>query len=367
MDIGLILLVTFSCLAAIQLYFYLFWFTGIFKPASKSPAKEEPVSVILCARNNRKGLEQHLSAILNQRYKEFEVIVVNDGSTDESKDWLDKMDAEFERLKVIHLDIDDRYHRGKKFAQTIGIKAAKHPRLIFTDTDCEPVSEHWIREMSKSYSKGTEIVLGVSNYKRAARFLNWLIQLETFHTALLYVNFALKGRAYMGVGRNLSYQRELFFKVKGFASHQHLISGDDDLFVNETATQNNVSVCLSPEAMTISDPPKNFSAWYRQKMRHFSTGKRYRGRDKFSLGLYYFSLLFFYLFLVATFFFPNWWQYAIGIFGLRLMVQAIVLHKNMKALQYLPYYFLFPFMDLGMLFIQIFIGIRGYFSKPLAW
>lgn len=172
----------------------------------------------------------------------------------------------------------------------------------------------------------------------------------------------------MGVGRNLAYKRSLFFSVKGFASHQHLLSGDDDLFVNETATAQNVSVCIEPEAKTISKPHEKWSHWIYQKRRHYSTGKLYKPAHKFMLGLYSISLFMFYVtFVLSLVLFPTYWLPILGIFILRFIVQAIVLLKNMQILGYKPYFFGYPLFDFGILFIQIFIGIRGYFSKPLRW
>lgn len=375
MSVLLIVLSAFGVFTIIQLCFYLGVFTRVMRWKESSNGNRLAVSVIICARNNRKFLEDNLLDVLRQDYPDFEVVVVNDGSTDGTIDFLDNLKKEESRLKVLHLDIDERFHRGKKFAQTIGIKGAKNDILVFTDADCKPSSNQWLKNTVKEYSNDTEIVLGVANYNRKIGLTNWIVQLETFHTHLLYLNFALAKMPYMGVGRNLSYKRPLFFSVKGFASHQHLLSGDDDLFVNETATKSNTSVCIHPDAKTLSEPPRNLGAWIRQKKRHFSTGKLYRTKHKFVLFLYSFSLLMFCVTAViggvmsaedfATA--PHWLYAVLGVVGLRFLVQAIVLYGNMKKLDYLKYYLVFPLMDIGILLIQIFIGIQGYFSKPKRW
>ncbi|MBO6517268.1 MAG: glycosyltransferase [Bacteroidia bacterium] len=385
MDIGLILFVGFCVVAGIQLFYYLFLFTGVFKKRSLPPVNLEGVSVVICTRNNRPFLEANLDAVLHQDHPNFEVIVVNDGSTDGTIDFLDKLDKQHNHLNVLHLDIDERFHRGKKFAQTIGIKAAKNDQLIFTDADCKPASDQWLRETARHFTEGTDLVLGVGNYTRQASLTNWIIQLETFHSLLFYINMALARMPYMGVGRNLAYRRELFFKVKGFASHQHLLSGDDDLFVNETATKTNTAVNLAPEAFTVSEPKKSIGTWMKQKKRHFSTGKLYKPKHRFILGLYSFSLFLYYA-LGSLTIYSLFFDYAIiqaeskslithgglliaasTIVLVRLFTQGIVLYKNMKVFDYKKYFWVFPFFDLGILFIQIFIGIRGYYSKPQRW
>ncbi len=367
MDISFILFIAFASVATLQLFFY--W--GIFSRTMAAPKTYTPskvgISVIICARNNYTFLEEHLDLILNQKHVDFEVIVVNDGSTDGTIDFLDTKAKEHARLKVLHLDIDERFHRGKKFAQTIGIKAAAHELMVFTDADCAPASDQWLNIMSKHMTPDKSIVLGVGNYKRKASITNWIIQLETFHSLMLYINFALAKMPYMGVGRNLSYKRSLFFSVKGFASHQHLLSGDDDLFVNETATKANVNVCLDPNAFTVSEPKASFGQWMTQKKRHYSTGKMYKFSHRFVLALYSFSLLFYYILGTLAILDEQFLIPVLAIIGFRFLTQAIVLFRNMKVFDYLKYYWLFPFLDLGILLIHIFIGVRGYFSKPLRW
>src|SRR5690606_34092381 len=162
---------------------------------------------------------------------------------------------------------------GKKFALSLGIKAAQYEHLVFTDADCVPESSDWLTHMAGAFSGGKEIVLGYSPYLRRAGMLNALIRFETFHTAMSYLSYALKGKPYMGVGRNMAYTKSLFFRGKGFASHMHIASGDDDLFVNQNATPHNTTICIHPEAHVWSEPKTTFSAYARQKTRHAGASK----------------------------------------------------------------------------------------------
>src|SRR5581483_1786901 len=141
----------------------------------------------------------------------------------------------------------DRFKTGKKFALTMGIKASKNEYLLFTDADCRPASANWITRMAVNFNRSTEIVLGYSPYQSAGGLLNSFIRFETIRTAINYLSAALAGNPYMGIGRNLAYTKTLFFKNKGFASHMHVMSGDDDLFVNENATAGNTTIEIHPE------------------------------------------------------------------------------------------------------------------------
>src|SRR5690606_18731091 len=141
----------------------------------------------------------------------------------------------------------------------------KYDHLIFTDADCEPKSPNWIQEMMNAYRPNTELVLGYSPYFKKSGLLNFIIRYETFYTALQYFSFALSGKAYMGVGRNLSYKKETFFRVKGFASHNHIVAGDDDLFVNEVANKFNTEITIHPHSFMYSIPKNTWGDWFRQK------------------------------------------------------------------------------------------------------
>jgi hypothetical protein len=136
----------------------------------------------------------------------------------------------------------------------------------------------------------------------------------------------------MGVGRNLSYKKELFFNSKGFSSINHVPGGDDDLFVNKVATSTNTRIAIDADAITLSEPKKTFGNWIRQKDRHYSTARFYKAWHKFLLTVYNLSFFFFFpLFVTSLIFFD--WRLALGVFGLRFITQAIVYYKAMHQLQ----------------------------------
>src|SRR2546428_821134 len=268
-----IILLTVLGLAFIVNCAYLFFLYKkfAFTPLSAFYAeKQEPVSVILCARNESENLQKFLPSLFKQDYPEFEIVVVNDCSYDDSEAVLETFAEQYPNLKIVNLVEHEKYRHGKKFALTLGIKAAKYDLLLMTDADCEPVSEHWIASMQRNFTNETEIVLGFSPYAKTRGFLNSFIRFETFVTALNYFSFALVGKPYMGVGRNLAYRKELFFRNKGFAKHMHLLSGDDDLFVNENATKVNTRVEFANVSQMVSEPKTTFKEYWTQIRRHSS-------------------------------------------------------------------------------------------------
>lgn len=355
-------------MALVLILYYLLVFNKVRIYKNPTPKADfPPVSVIICARNEKENLEKFLPSVLDQDYPNFEVIVVDDGSWDGTKDFLEELDKLVPHLKVVDLNIDERYHRGKKFAVTMGIKAAQHNRLLLTDADCQPVSSKWIKTMMNAVDNETVFVIGYSPYKKNWAPMNWFIQYETLHTALQYLGHALNGMPYMGVGRNLSYTREMFFSKKGFASHQHLLSGDDDLFVNESATKANTRVQLDAQSFVETLPDKNFRRWWRQKSRHLSTGSYYKASHKFWLGLYAVSHVFFYLLLILLLVLQFNWMIILGVYLLKLLIQYVVFYGAAKKLNALRPLAILPLLDVVFAFYAIIIGIKGLFMKPEKW
>ncbi|MBL7903045.1 MAG: glycosyltransferase [Bacteroidia bacterium] len=293
----------------------------------------EPVTVIICAKNEDDNLREYLPRILSQDYPEFEVVVVNDCSWDNSENVIDELAKQYSNLKKANIKEDAYYKHGKKFAMLVGIKAAKHKRLVFTDADCYPSSNQWLKEMVKGFSGEKEIVLGYGAYSKQNGFLNKLIRFDTFVIAVQYLSSAIKQKAYMGVGRNLAYNKDLFFKQKGFSNHYHITSGDDDLFVNQAANEHNVNICVANGAITYSKPKNTFRDWRLQKARHLTTAPLYSPMTKSRLAFMYFSQIFFYCSLFALFFSIETLLLVPILLLLKMSLQWITLYKASKILQ----------------------------------
>ena len=327
-----------------------------------------PLSVIICARNEAKNLAQYLPFILTQKYPDFEVIVVNDCSSDDSEDILRTFQNQYPNLKVVKIEEHPRYKTAKKFAVTLGIKAASHEILIFTDADCKPVSENWLTLMASNYANpAVEIVLGYSPYQPKAGFLNKLIRYETFQTAINYFSFALNGMPYMGVGRNLSYKKSLFFKGKGFAAHMHIPSGDDDLFVNQNATIDNVGLEIRPDAQVWSDPKSTWMSYWKQKLRHLGAGKVYKKQHQINLGLQAASSFAFYLLLVVCLILKIELIVVGILFLLRLIAQFFAYYKAMDTLRTKELRWLLLFLDPFHYIYLTVLTVAGLFRKKTTW
>lgn len=361
----LMLFALLAFFAFIQVFYNLFFFSRLafYKSKAKTITQTHPVSVIVCARDEAANLAENLPGSLVQQYKTtHEVIVVNDNSFDESKYILEEFKRSFKQLQVVELTQEAKMIPGKKFPLSVGIKTSRYEIVLLTDADCVPASENWIERMQNTYDDNTEIVLGYGAYHKKKGMLNKLIRWETFHSALQYLSYALAGQTYMGVGRNLSYKKIIFFRNKGFSAHNHIPGGDDDLFINNAATKANTKINIDKDSFTLSRPAATWQQWVTQKKRHYTTSKFYKPMHKFLLALYAFSQFVFYPLLIAAALFYNW-QYALIIYGVKLSVQAIVYAKAMKKLDEKDLFPFFILFDMWMFFYYI-IFAPALVKKP---
>jgi glycosyltransferase involved in cell wall biosynthesis len=333
--------------------FYLFYFSArvAFIKENKIVDKKG-ITVIICARNENENLKNNLPLILNQKYDDFEVVVVNDRSWDDSIEILNNFKAKYPNLKIVDIPDNKTDNFGKKLAITIGIKAAKNNYLLFTDADCKPLSEHWINEMSKGFEGEKQIVIGVGIYEKELGFLNKIIRFDTVQIAINSLGYAKAKLAYMGVGRNLAYHQDIYYLNDGFKSHYHIESGDDDLFVNQASNKRNTQVIFSSKGMTISKPKKELRKWIYQKRRHHTTNFKYKKKHKFLLGLQYLSALAFYFLLIFSFLSDNYIKVGLILFTLRYLLIIAINYKAFKIMMCKDLLWVFPIYEIILLFCQ---------------
>ncbi len=367
---SLILAVAYLFFSLVSLFFYFYFYSRLafYKQSPSAPDDQLlPVTIVICAQNENLNLQRFLPAILNQDYPEFEVIVVDDGSTDDTRLTLQAFQQQYAWLRVIELSEMVKNKQGKKFALMMGIKGAKYEHLLLSDADCEPASDQWLRLMQSGFSAERSISLGFSPYFRKGTLLNYFIRYETFLTATNYFSYALAGQPYMGVGRNLAYHKRLFFESKGFSSHIHLMSGDDDLFINKVARAGNTSIIIDKNAFTWSEPKEKYADYFRQKMRHTSVGKYYRPVHKHLLGLHAMVTIGFYISFIALLVLQFHWEWVLGIFAFRLLVQWVLLGRISKKLDSVDLGILSPFFDILYHFYLVFISAASLFYKQKTW
>jgi len=361
--------------SSIQLCFYLLIFRRLanyqvqaLEITDTANPNPPPVSIIICAHNEIINLQKHLLLTLQQNYNNsYEVIVVNDASTDNSALFLQGLRQQYSHLKIINTRGLQRDLKGKKFALTQGIKAARYPHLLLSDADCFPASVHWLQLMARHFNNTTHIVLGYGPYLPSIPLLNTIIQFETVYTATQYLSFALVKLPYMGVGRNLAYAKQLFFRQKGFSKHAHVASGDDDLFINQVANATNTSIEIHPDAFCYSVAPQSWSEWFRQKQRHVSTSKHYSTSHKILLALLSASHFLFYGILIVGITQQVAYWPLLLVYAIRATVQVIIMARIFRVLHSNLKWWLIPILDIVFLWYYILLTPSLLFNKTTKW
>lgn len=332
------------------------------------PFKNIPISIIVCAKNEEENLSKLIPELLLQEYPEFEIVLINDGSTDKTLEIMESFRTLKSNIKIVNVKSNEAFWGNKKYALTLGIKASSYDFLLFTDADCIPNSNQWIKIMASHFSNKTSIIIGYGSYKKqAGSLLNKLIRFETLLTAIQYFSYAKIKIPYMAVGRNLAYRKELFYGVNGFISHLKVKSGDDDLFINEVATHVNTDICFSKKSFTTSEPKKTLKAWFDQKRRHISTVKYYKFHHKIMLSIFYTSQLCFWLVALSLLLISYKLTIVISLVTFRFLLLFVIIGYSAKKLNELDTILFLPFLELLLIIFQFSIFISNLISKPKYW
>jgi len=354
--------------AIIQLVYTIFIHGSILrKPSISEDFEEFPVSIIIAARNESENLLNNLPLILEQDYPKFEVIVINHQSIDDSKFILHTLKLRYPHLRVIEMERNAHQKIGKKLPLSIGIKGAIHEHLLFTDADCMPTSNEWLKKMSHQFSSNKEIVMGYGPYLKKKGLLNSIIRFDTTWIAMNYLGSAKRGVPYMAVGRNLAYTKKAYESVDGFKSHYSVVSGDDDLFIQEAAKKKNYTICMDPDAFCYSLPEETWDEWVIQKSRHYSTRKHYKVFKKWMLGIYPLSLLILLISFVSLLLNEQFRWWSLGIFTFVVAVKWIVqgnVYLKLKEKSFIPF---LPFIEIGYFLLLPYLFYRIDGKRKVRW
>lgn len=354
--------------AFVQVLYYLILFSRLaFHNPVKPAISEEPFSIVMAAKNEADNLRENLKDLLIQQHPRYQVVVVNDCSWDSTQTILEEYADAYPHLKITTLIEQEKYRHGKKFAIAIGIKGAAYEKLVFTDADCRPASLQWAPMMASCLKDEKQIVIGYGAYKKEKGLLNAWIRFDTAFNAMQYLSYSLAGIPYMGTGRNLAYTRQLFFKNRGFAKHHHLLSGDDDLFVNAVSDKKNTTVLLHPDAFTFSKAEKTFAGWLKQKRRHMSASLYYRFSHRLLLGGFYASQILFYASIIILLLLKTHYALIVSVFLFRLLFVLPVMALAFSKLKEKGLLIFTLFFDVFLTFLYPILAFINLFNKKHTW
>ncbi|MBU3009968.1 glycosyltransferase [Polaribacter vadi] len=358
---------TFVVFTVIQVIYYLVFSTFLTINKNRKKLTEQvPVSIIIFAKNCAQELQENLPLILSQKYSKFEILLLNNASSDNTAEIIETFKKENENIKILDIENNEAFWANKKYALTLGIKAARYDQLLFTEAGSKPNSDSWIAEMSKHFTAKKTIVLGYSKFSNKKTFLNLFTRFENLFSAIQCFSFTKLGIPFMAFGDNLTYKKDEFFNVKGFINHIKIKNDNGDLFIKDAAHKTNTSFTISEQSFIETKQPDSFSTWFQNLRLKNSIQKHYKFKNRFLLTFFNFSKFIFYVLGITLFFFYPW-QIMLPIILTYFLVQFIVVGLSAKKLKEPYIIFLLPFLEIGLLLIQISIFSVNLISKPNHW
>ncbi len=359
----------------LQVWFYLRFLGGIYREGKRqlnTPLPETAnmpgVSVIVCAHDHAEALSNNLSCLLEQDYPNYQVIVVNDASTDDTEDVLQRFESNSNFYHTF-VPAGVRSISARKMAMTIGIKAAKYDYVLFVDPAAVPAGNQWLTAMMRHFDKEGDVVLGYASNTQKGGFLHRMIAFDAMFSAMTYLGLALRGKPYRSHPSNLAFRKDLFFTQKGFSSHLSLRSGDDDLLIREMATSANVRVDVSREGYVRINRDVSWSAWKNNLLNYFTTSSLYKPGIRFLLLLegvtrFLFYVLMLYMVvmtLVGGYY--AWLSTTVIFLLIRFIVQGVVINKTALQVSESRYFLLFPVFDVLIPLVKMFLRITSRSGK----
>jgi len=307
LDLGSLVIILFASSAAYYVATQLCLAYGM-RRLGQPPGLIRPfVSVIIAARNEQQTIGALLQSLTNQTYRDYEIIVVNDRSTDSTAEIVQSFQSSDPRIKLITIQSISNDLPPKKNALTEGVNASKGEILCFTDADCLPSNE-WIETLISWFDEHVGVVVGYSPYDPTMapddtrwtfgkRLLSRFIIGEEFKGAIWSAGSIGLNLAWLCTGRNLAYRRAVFDEVGGFERIKMSVGGDDDLFLQLVRHQTGWTIrySTSPQSFVLTAPARTFSKFVEQRKRHFSTGKYFSAPMKTFFFLFHASNLILFL------------------------------------------------------------------------
>jgi glycosyltransferase involved in cell wall biosynthesis len=344
----------FVAIIAVQFFYFILVF-GKFsfdKPAVLKHS-QPAVSVIVYAKNDQENMVRLLPKLTAQNYSNFEIVLIDDASGDDAVAVFEDFAKQYKNIKIVSVAHNEQFWGNKKYALTLGIKAASNDCLLFIDNNCLPVSRNWIATMSSQFDTEKNIILGYNTIANQAGFLNALIRFDRFFKNLQLFAWAKNEKPFSGSNKNIAYTKEAFFSVNGFVSHIKIKQGEAELFVNEAATSLNTEISIHKEGFTIENASQNFKQWAATKEKESQVFKHFKTKDKLRLLLFSFSQMLFIVLAVLLLVLQIQPELVIGLVVFRYIFVGISLSKAAQRLDEKGFLMFFPLFEVAIVFIQL--------------
>ncbi len=362
-----ILFYAFAVVAAVQIVYYLFFLSFVYHKRKNNNNKVTiPISVIVYVRNNAEHLSNYIQDLIKQKHPNYEMVFVNNASSDNSLDIIEEFQKRTPKIIKVDVKNTEAFWANKKYALTLGVKAATHEHLLFTEVSSKALSQNWIGEMARHFSKEKSIVIGYQKLKRKKKsFGNVLIRFHHLLNTTQAFTFAKFNAPYQATNHNLAYTKNTFFKVNGYINHLHYFIGEADLFIKDATTKTNTTYTTKTNSFVSATKHLTLKQWFSHQKKEAILFKLYKKKHQFLLSLFKVSKLLFYVLAICISFIN--WKVTLPIIVFYFILQYTVIGKSASRFQEKDVTLLLPFYDICLVLLQISIFISNQISKPKHW
>lgn len=360
-----ILFYLFIAIVALQILYHIFVFGSLSVKQKEDPkVKRLPVSLIVYIENNEEELKRFLAALHNQSYPNFEIVLVNNASYDDSLEIAKQFAQSQENVKIVNVENNESFWGNKRYALTLGIKVAKYDYLLFCEPTAIPDSALWITNMTSQFTLSKSIILGHQRLEVVPKSLwNKLIRFQNATWAAYNFSWANIAKPLFGNNKNLAYKKEEFYKVNGFIDQMTQNRGEDYYFINTIATSKNTAVSLSKTSFTASSINPSFKAWTQEVKSQSTLFSALGLGTKLKVYCYTFTKIPYFILTAVLLTTLYNWEIVLGLFVLRSIVVALYSHKFLKHFQEKDLSFWFPILEFIHTFTTAFIYFRSLVTR----
>ena len=328
----------------------------------KNQSPDSFVSIIIPFRNEEENILTSLKCVENQNYpqEKYEVIYVNDSSTDNSLKILEEA-VTSKNIKVLSVPRNDLERGHKKNAINYGIQNSRGEIIVTTDADCKFGTE-WLNKLISGFDEKTAFISGPVKFSEGENIFERIQQIE-------FAGLVLTGAGLIGNespvicnAANIAYRRSVFNEVKGFEDNLHLSSGDDELLMQKISSQTNYKVkfCSNKNAVVVTKPNKTIAEFIRQRSRWASKSTYYQNKLLISrLVLIYFFYLSLLVMPLISF---QLFILALGAFAVKMYVENMVISKGKELLSIKYNLFELLAAEIFQIIYIVVVSIKGVFG-----
>lgn len=367
-----ILLVAFLAVVLLQLVYY-FYILGSFsfaKNKKKQPVASSKISVLCCFKNNLEDAKKLIPLLLNQKNVAFELVLIDNNSTDDdaSINYFEQIEKENANVKLVKVENNEAFWGNKKYALTLGIKAASHEKIAFIEPNYEPASENWLTLLNNTITPEKQIVLGYTAIKKKKNNLkNKIIRFENLLYHMQMFGYVQRKKPTFASNTNLAYTKKTYFDNQGFMNHMKIRLGEADLFVNEAGTKTNTTYTIDAEARVIRKNYKKYSTWLNEIRRRNYTTRFYSKFEQLILNVFLLNKILFYTLLTVLLILQTNLILVGSAALLSVLVSGVTIGYATNKLKEKDLLYWFPFLEIIIVFISLKIKFKNAFIQQDYW